>query len=448
MIKILLLLSGFLIFTFFLAFGWVSYYEHEPKAAKRSFLVAVLASVPFFMLVFFPYPFVRWVGMVLLLLLGIFIMILLLPIQRESAKTDEGSLKPYDERNTMFSRFELCHRPTESELFYASNPGLLDVDKIWQKKPGLMATNSKYYNAFTFSAAESSFFTIEMLRPFVHEKPNIEQVSVKPEALSRFVLNWVKQLGAVSTGICETKSAHFYSVRGRGEAYGKPVNNKHKYAIAFTVEMNKEMLATGPEGPTLMESAKQYLQSGTIAIQVARFLQNLGYDARAHVDGNYEVICPLVARDSGLGEIGRMGLLLTPELGPRVRIAVVTTNAPMLVSKVKRDGSVEQFCKLCKKCADVCPAQAIPKGEKTKIDGVNRWQINQEKCFTYWSITGTDCGRCMSVCPYAHPNNLMHNMVRWGIKNSFIFQKLALYMDDFFYGRKPKIRKGPSWLYA
>ena len=45
-------------------------------------------------------------------------------------------------------------------------------------------------------------------------------------------------------------------------------------------------------------------------------IRRLGYPARAHIDGNYRVIAPLVARDAGLGEIGRMGLLMTPRSRP------------------------------------------------------------------------------------------------------------------------------------
>ena len=33
-----------------------------------------------------------------------------------------------------------------------------------------------------------------------------------------------------------------------------------------------------------------------------------------------------------LGVIGRMGLLMTPDLGPRVRISVVSTNMPLIQS--------------------------------------------------------------------------------------------------------------------
>ena len=85
-----------------------------------------------------------------------------------------------------------------------------------------------------------------------------------------------------------------------------------------------------------MESARRYLDSGAIAVQLALFLKGIGYRARAHIDGNYRVVCPLVARDAGLGEIGRMGILMTPALGPRVRIAVVTTDFPLVPDRPAR----------------------------------------------------------------------------------------------------------------
>jgi len=146
-----------------------------------------------------------------------------------------------------------------------------------------------------------------------------------------------------------------------------------------------------------------------------------------------------------LGEIGRMGLLMTPKLGPRVRISVVTTNMPLQIDKPLNDYSVIDFCTICKKCAEACPSQAISLKPQEVIDGVKRWQINQEKCFTLWCTLGTDCGRCISVCPYSHPDNLLHNIVRTGNKNSNLFRKAALHLDDYFYGRKPPPAKFPKW---
>jgi ferredoxin len=164
------------------------------------------------------------------------------------------------------------------------------------------------------------------------------------------------------------------------------------------------------------------------------------------MDGNYRVVCPLVARDAGLGEIGRMGLLMTPELGPRVRLAVVTTEMPLLTDERSFDYTTIDFCARCKKCAEICPADAIPSGDREMIGGVRRWQIDQEACFTLWCKIGTDCGRCVSVCPYSHPDNLLHNLVRLGVRNSSLFRGLAIKLDDLFYGKRPQSADLPEWM--
>jgi reductive dehalogenase len=193
----------------------------------------------------------------------------------------------------------------------------------------------------------------------------------------------------------------------------------------------------------VLETSQQYLESGEVAVQIALMIRRLGYSARAHIDGNYRVVCPLVAKDAGLGEIGRMGILMTPGQGPRVRISVVTTDIPLIVAKVKADTTMTEFCRICKKCAETCPGNAIPFNDMIEIDGVKRWQINQEKCFTYWCQVGTDCGKCMAVCPYSHPDNFFHNMVRYGIRRNFLFRKIAVHMDDLFYGKRPKAKSAP-----
>jgi epoxyqueuosine reductase QueG len=154
----------------------------------------------------------------------------------------------------------------------------------------------------------------------------------------------------------------------------------------------------------------------------------------------------LVARDAGLGEIGRMGLLMTPELGPRVRLTVVTTDLPLAPDKREREDTVIDFCRRCQKCADVCPSRAIPFDDRVEMDGALRWKINSEACFTAWCTLGTDCGRCMSACPYSHPHSLFHNVVRAGIKRSALFREVALRLDDFFYGREPAPLELPDWI--
>jgi ferredoxin len=205
--------------------------------------------------------------------------------------------------------------------------------------------------------------------------------------------------------------------------------------------MDHRMMQSAPASPTLMESARQYLNAGSIAVQLAVAIRELGYRARAHIDANYQVVCPLVARDAGLGEIGRMGLLMTPQHGPRVRIGVVTTDMPLAESPERAEPSIEKFCRICKKCAKICPSQAIPHGDRG-----DRWKIDSEACFTFWCEAGTDCGRCVITCPYAHPDTPVHRFVRMTIRRSPLLRRLAAPIDDLVYGVKPGPRELPEWM--
>lgn len=280
--------------------------------------------------------------------------------------------------------------------------------------------------------------------------PAAKAHSLNPTApnpsLTSFLKNWCLKMGALSSGVALMQPYHYYIIGGRRERYGMEVKPEHRYGIAFTVEMDYELVSTAPRAGIILESAREYLQSGMLATQLAMTLRNLGYSATTHIDGNYDVICPLVARDAGLGEIGRMGLLITPRLGPRVRIAVVTTDAPLLPDTPVRDNTVIDFCTICAKCARVCPSASIPEGGREEVTGGLRWKIDQESCYTYWCRVGTDCGRCMAVCPYSHPGTPLHNFIRWGIRNNFIFRRAAVWLDDLFYGRKPSQGKMPGWL--
>lgn len=444
-------LSTALLITAIISFGlltWAAFMsisEREPRAAKLFFSLSVPAALPFLAVAFLNFPYQPFVGFGLLILIYGTLTVFLIPTGKNKKYRQVVPPTQIDERDTMFSRNELKPETVEFEEYYKNNPEKRKPDDAFRKKPGLLHPGSSQYNPFHFASADASFETIEELRTFVDGPVAAQRISADREKTSRYIKTWSKKLGAVDCGITELKKYHLYSVGGRAERRNKPVINNHKYAIAFTVEMDRKMIAPAPAGTVVMESGQQYLESGKIALQVSAFIRNLGYDARAHIDGNYQVVCPLVARDAGLGEIGRMGLLMTPKLGPRVRISVVTTNFPLVVDQPLHDFSVIDFCDKCKKCADACPSQAISFNSRENINGAKRWQINQESCFTLWTVMGTDCARCISVCPYAHPDNALHQAVRFGIRNSSLFRSAALKLDDAFYGRKPASAPLPEW---
>lgn len=438
---------GCIIFLIMLYFAILSGLEEEPRAARRAFSLSFLLPIPYMAAGLIQSEWQIIICLILLGITGLLPVFLLLPIRNTFQPVNDTPGSRIDERDIMFSRNLLKENSERFNNYYKMHPENKDPDDVFRSHPGLLKKGTVHYDPVTAAAADAGFKTVAAFHSMLDDEniPTPPQ-QVDPAQITCFIKEWTKKLGAVSVGMTQLQDYHLYSTIGRGDQYGEPVELNHLYAIALTVEMDKYMLDRAPKGPVVMESAQQYLNSGTIAVVLAEFIRQLGYSTRAHIDGSYRVVCPLVARDAGLGEIGRMGLLMTPELGPRVRLAVVTTDLPLITDERERDERVFDFCRLCKKCAEVCPSQAISFDDRTEIDGAMRWKINSESCFTLWCKIGTDCGRCMSVCPYSHPNNLLHNMMRAAIKRSAPMRKVALKLDDFFYGKKPAPLDLPDWI--
>jgi ferredoxin len=361
-----------------------------------------------------------------------------------------GNDKPgvrFDEREIMFARIRLQPGRLEYQAYYAMHPDHESEDNQTRTKPGLLSPNSKFANPFQFAAVEGSFMLTESLREAVDGPVSTQKHSLPPDKMTDYVKALTRYYGALEVGITELAPYHVYSHIGRGTGtYGTPIPVEHRYAIAYTVEMDAGLVGTAPYPPTSMETGKEYVEAARVGVQLAGAIRGLGYPARAHIDGNYRVIAPLVARDAGLGEIGRMTILMTPRQGPRVRLGVVTTDLELIPDSRRPDAAIIDFCNICEKCAQACPSQSIPYGPREEIDGANRWKLNPDTCFRYWNIAGTDCARCMAVCPFSHPDTFSHNLVRWGIARSGFFRRAALWMDDLFYGRKPAPHPVPDWV--
>jgi reductive dehalogenase len=442
-LKIVFQTELLLLILFLFIFTVYSFIEKEyPAARKAIFLMLVFATI---FLAHFILEIPKWMQAGFTFVFTLSFMVSIFPFGNKKVNF-EIPTKKYDERDIMFSRMELKEGTEKFNRYYQSRPGNKTKDDNFRKEPGLLSPESRLYHPFLFNAAKATFSTVSLLQSAVETNRYNSMHDISTEKITAFIKNWALKLGASDVGFTLIKPYHLYSHIGRGKDYGKTLDLNHKYAIAFTVEMNHDYVKGAPQGTIIAESSQQYLNSGTIAVQIAEFIRNLGFDARAHIDANYRVICPAVAMDAGLGAIGRMGLLMTPKQGPRVRIGVVSTNLELIVNSRPIDSSVIHFCEICKKCAVNCPSVSISFDTGKHGNKFKRWTINHESCFTYWTKIGTDCGRCMAVCPYAHPNNPLHNFVRGMLKINPFNRRLALLLDNYFYGKKPVIRALEKWM--
>lgn len=445
-LDIIVLFTGFILFLLILIAGFISIAEFEKLAAKRLFIFSFLIIIPFLATTLFDYPCKQYFEWGLLGLTVFIPLFFFIPAGSRFKPEKNIPAAGYDERDIMFSRALLKEGTVRFGEYYKSYPEKKVPDDRFRAEPGLLSKEATMYHPYFFPASESCFRTIDYFRDRTDGPVADEKTGSDPLLSTEFIKNMILRFNVHSVGITTLKGYHKYTRHGREKGYGQPVENSHKYAIAFTVEMDRYMNMCAPHAPTVFESARQYLNSASISILVSRFIRELGYPARAHIDGSYDVICPLVARDAGLGEIGRMGILMTPKLGPRVRIGVITTDLPLIPVEYKPDLTVLEFCRYCNKCADVCPTNAIPFDNMKEQDGVNKWQLNSDECYRFWCVCGTDCGRCMAVCPYSHPDNAFHNLIRACIKHSYFFRRLAVSLDDAIYRRKPKPFPLKKWM--
>jgi reductive dehalogenase len=177
-----------------------------------------------------------------------------------------------------------------------------------------------------------------------------------------------------------------------------------KYVIVTAQSMNHSLIRTVPSALSGAATGLGYSHDALVVLSTAQYIRNLGYNAVASM--NDSALAVPLAIQAGLGEYSRLGLLITKEFGPRLRLGKVFTDLPMAVDEPISFG-VKEFCGICQRCAEMCPVRAIPDGEpsnqvhnQSNIKGVRKWTMDGEKCFAFWVSQNSDCSICIRVCPY------------------------------------------------
>lgn len=279
-----LMTLGLVMLFGFGAFGWFSVWEGERRAVYVALGAAALTSLPLFLASLLPVA-------VKLVILGVIVtggivgvILFLLPIGRVERGNDVPRHR-FDERDIMFARARLIPGSPEYEAYYAMRPEKQAGDDKIRTLPGLLSPTAKKANPLAFASATASFSLTEAVR----EEVDGPVAPVRSKFTAAHATSYVKGLaryyGAYTVGITELQPYHIYSHIGRGSGdYGAPITLDHRYAIAFTVEMDHAMMGPAPDAPVVMESARQYVEAAKIALQLGYLIRSLGYPARAHID--------------------------------------------------------------------------------------------------------------------------------------------------------------------
>lgn len=95
------------------------------------------------------------------------------------------------------------------------------------------------------------------------------------------------------------------------------------------------------------------------------------------------------AEAAGIGTIGRHSLLVTPQFGPRVRLACILTEAKLPPTpRIQKS-----LCSGCNLCVEACPSKALAAPANGEV-----YSINKFACSTFRGGAGS-CSECMKACP-------------------------------------------------
>lgn len=111
----------------------------------------------------------------------------------------------------------------------------------------------------------------------------------------------------------------------------------------------------------------------------------------------------MIATRAGLGWIGKTDLLVSKRFGPRIRLASIGVNTPLLPLSAPID---ESHCGKCSLCAEHCPGKAAT-GLSWNITVKRNEFFDPYKCREYCKKISKEkiqkeislCGKCVQICP-------------------------------------------------
>jgi epoxyqueuosine reductase len=314
---------------------------------------------------------------------------------------DPSVLHRFDQTQTVFSR---SRSDTQAD-FYGKRVHENAAEAIASNRPGYsridFARSRAAWTVCNHFRGAYSWERLERADPVSERLGKCDATDTS--AISQEIRKTASIYGADLVGISELDSQWVYSHDGNGSAIEIPP--EFEYAIVMAVRMDSAAIKTSPAFSAATAVGMGYSRMAFCIGCLAEFIRNLGY--RAIPMGNDTALSIPLAIDAGLGELGRNGLLITPQYGPCVRLCKVFTDLPLEADKPIEFG-VADFCRRCGRCAEACEVGAIQSQPEPSFvvvcpsnnRGILRWAVNQDKCYSFWVDNGGDCSTCIAVCPF------------------------------------------------
>ncbi len=169
-----------------------------------------------------------------------------------------------------------------------------------------------------------------------------------------------------------------------------------KNAVILGMEMKWDKIKQAPGAICEIEAFRVYKVLGDITIQLTEYLKNQGYKSETHHPFGGKLLFGPHASAANLGIMGRNGLIISPEFGPRQRWSIITTDAEIPNTKKRDFTDLKEFCEKCGACVRNCKGDSVYETPIKKENGIIT-HIDRSKCIQ--SILDNNyCSYCLKIC--------------------------------------------------
>ncbi len=230
------------------------------------------------------------------------------------------------------------------------------------------------------------------------------QVEKTSEKWKELIVSQSREIGAEEVGVCLYRPEWTFSDRPQPRG---------RWAIVLAFAHDYKNLSKAPHEDTYSEVIDQYGRAAMTAKLLANWIREQGWYADPKMGPNTEDVLMIPAAiESGIGQLGKHGSLISKKLGSNFRLSMVLTDLPLVSDNSEEFGS-EEFCTNCQICTNACPPNAIS-SDKKMVRGDEKWYVDFDKCLPYFVESHT-CGICLAVCPWSRPgiaDNLLKKFAR------------------------------------
>lgn len=226
------------------------------------------------------------------------------------------------------------------------------------------------------------------------------------DTLKEALVDRLKQVGSYEVRIADPRVGFEHAQEGKHPLdIWSECNSVVVYCVPMSPEMNNTYIGPyapwngdrelGPVPGNLLSSEYALdrlsrLFMCSVTLKCSLFFQSKGFDARYTPS---QINLKLCAYEAGLGVYGRSGVIIHPELGNRMILGAIMTDAVLVPDP--RLGNFEP-CENCDTCIKACPARAYdPEKEYPESWTKKKCQAKRAEVVE----KGLFCHNCFAVCP-------------------------------------------------